>query len=161
MDTKLRPADRRDKLLYKNLFNLYQSEFFAYYRDRFRYVDENGYFDADTVNEIFPPDNAILPFVITEDGKNIGLLLITKPPYASRDYCVEEFYIVPGARGMGAAQRAVRAFWNAHPGVYTLEVFAENRRAYAFWKKLIAEDGQPLSEVPEKDGMTELTFIIS
>lgn len=161
MKTTIRPAGGRDITLYRNLFNMYQNELSVYYTNgEFSYVDENGYFNAASVNEIFPPDDAILPYVITGDEKNIGLLLVTKKPYARFDYQIEELFLVRAARGTGSAQEALLAFFGAHPGTYTLEVFRNNERAYRFWKKLIAGSGRLLDEKPSPNNMTELTFFI-
>ena len=157
----LRKAGPKDETLYKNLFNLYQNDLSVFYTDgTFSRVDANGYFDADTVREIFPPDASILPFVIEDDRHIIGLLLITRPPYAEHDYCVEELYLVRAQRGKGKAEAAVESFFRTHPGVYTLEVFRENAPAVRFWQKLIAGKGRLLARAPGREDMDKLTFKI-
>ena len=151
MDVTLHPAQESDRELIRNLFNMYQNDF-AEYVSEFDSVDENGYFRRDTVDQILPFGGGVFPYIIRSDGKNVGIVMFTDERYndCNCDWCLEELYLVRGARKKGIASSAVKLLMSAHPGKWCLHVFEKNAAALAFWKKIILSYGQTPVESPSE-----------
>ena len=159
MNTAIRPAEERDRLLIKNLFNLYQNEFAAY-TDEFGFPDGDGYFAPDTVNEVLPYGDGVYPYIILLDGKNAGFLLVTDSRYADGcDWRFEEIYLVHAARGKGAAKAAALLAMRGRPGRWRLSVYEENARARAFWRAVAKAAGAEIArEESQYPGMADFVF---
>lgn len=159
MNVSIRPAGERDRALIMNIFNMYQNELSAYSRE-FTHLDENGYFAPGTVNEILPFGDGVFPYIVTDDRKNVGFIMVTDSRYAlpGCDWRFEEFFLIRPARGKGVALKAARLAMKDRPGRWCLSVFTENARARAFWEKLISGCGAAYSESPGDTGMTDLRF---
>ena len=159
MNTAIRPAEEKDRLLLKNLFNLYQNEF-SDYTDEFGLPDGDGYFAPDTVNEVLPYGDGVYPYIILIDGRNAGFLLVTDSRYADGcDWRFEEIYLVRAARGKGAAKAAALLAMRGRPGRWRLSVYRENARARAFWRAVSRAAGaEILEEESRYPGMMDLVF---
>lgn len=159
MNAVIRPAEERDRLLIKNLFNLYQNEFSAY-TDEFGFPDENGYFAPDTVNEILPFGDGVFPYIVLMDGRNAGFLLVTDRRYADGcDWRFEEIYLVNAARGKGAAKAAALFAMKNRPGRWRMSVYRENARALKFWRSVACASGADVCEEESRfTGMTDLVL---
>ena len=77
----LRPAREQDRLLLENLFNLYRNDLSAYCGD-FCALDENGYYDRGIADELLPFGDGVEPYIILENGRPAGLILVTDSRYA-------------------------------------------------------------------------------
>lgn len=160
MRTAIRPARETDRALIANIFNLYQHEFSAY-SDEFTFLDENGYFAADSAEEILPFGAGVFPYIITVDGRNAGLVLVLGAPYAlpGCDWELAEIFVVRAARGSGAAREAVRLALEGRPGRWGLSVYENNARARAFWAKALNELNAPWAQRPSRhENMVDLFF---
>lgn len=159
MDVQIRPAEARDRTLLMNLFNLYQNELGAYCDD-FRSIDENGYFAANTVDDILPFGDGVFPYIIQADGAPCGLIMVTDARYAlpGCDWCFQELYLIRAARGRGIAWRAASLAMRGRPGRWCLSVYNRNLPARAFWERLIAARGTERREGPGEDDMLDLMF---
>lgn len=155
----LRAAQRRDKALIRNIFNMYQNELSAY-NEKLNYLDAQGYFDVNTVNDILPFGNGVYPYIITDDGRNAGIILITYAPYVLKgcDFCVQELFIIAKLRGGGAAGEAVRAALKGRTGRWCLSVYQKNLRARAFWDKFLRALGVETEVSDDGAGMLNYIF---
>lgn len=158
MSVNLRPARETDRTLIQNLFNLYQNDLSAYC-DGFEYLDENGYFDVTASKDVLPYGDGVYPYIITENGKNVGFVLYTKAPFAPDgvDNCLEELYLIRPARKRGIAHEVISSIFKDNPGSWCLSVYPKNAPALHFWKSVIPEI---ISEAPGENGMTYIIFRI-
>lgn len=138
MPISIRPAEEKDRLLVKNIFNLYQDELSVYSSD-FEFLDENGYFAPETVNEILPFGDGVFPYIIEENAHPIGFVMATDQSYAPKgaDFCLEELFLIRKKRGTGAAECAMMEIFKNRAGKWALEVYLENKRAVSFWTRFL------------------------
>lgn len=138
MNISIRPACEEDRLLIRNIFNLYQNEL-CIYSDDFDCLDKNGYFAPDTVDEILPFGNGVFPYIIEDDARPVGFVMATGKPYAPDgfDYCLEEIFLIRNRRKKGAADIAMREIFRNRPGKWTLEVYRNNAPALYFWTRFL------------------------
>lgn len=138
MPISIRPAEEKDRQLVKNIFNLYQDELSVYSND-FEFLDENGYFAPETVNEILPFGDGVFPYIIEENARPIGFVMATDQSYApdGADFCLEELFLIRKKRGTGAAECAMKEIFKNRAGKWALEVYRENARAVSFWTRFL------------------------
>jgi len=158
MSVTIRPAGEGDRLLIKNLFNLYQNDL-SVYCDDFSYPDENGYFDPDAAEGVLPFGGGVFPYIILEDGHIAGFIMCTDASYALPGcaWRLEEIYLVRPARGRGIAREAFRLITADRPGRWCLSVYRRNEPAKGFWLKTL---GNIISEAPGENDMTDIVFEI-
>lgn len=162
MMISIRPAGEKDRLLIKNIFNLYQNEL-SVYSDDFDCLDENGYFAPGTENEILPFGDGVFPYIIEDNTRPVGFVMATDKTYAPEgfDYCLEEIFLIRNKRGKGIADIAVREITKERPGRWTLEVYTKNRPAFSFWKRFLLENAESVSEEDNKNSpFTRFSFTI-
>ena len=156
----LRPAAESDRLLIKNIFNLYQNDLSAY-TSHFTVLDSEGYFCADASDDVLPFGDGIYPYIIEENAAPVGFILVTDGRNALEgcDFCFQELYLVRPARGRGIAKAAAEAL--LRPGRWCLSAYAANLPARKFWEKLIAAHSGGFQTSPGEDGMVDYWFTIN
>ncbi len=162
MMISIRPAEEKDRLLVKNIFNLYQNEL-CVYSDDFDALDEFGYFAPDTVNEILPFGDGVYPYIIEEDARPVGFVMATDSAYApdGYDYSLEEIFLIRNRRGKGIADIAVKEITGTRPGRWTLEVYTQNVPALSFWKRFLRDNAENVSDKTEENSpFTRFAFTI-
>jgi predicted acetyltransferase len=144
---ELRIAETNDKELYRNMFNMYQNDLSAY-NNELSELDDNGYFDRETVECFFDGNKSVLPYVILKDNKIAGCVLFSKPPFVKPgcDYCIQELFVLGLYRGKGVAADACSKLFKEFKGRYCILVLKENQRAIKFWTKLINKNGIMIGE---------------
>ena len=149
--TEIRVATAGDKELLKNLINMYQNEL-GLYCPEYQDVDDNGYFDNHFTDVYFSGDKSIMPLVITWDGRNVGLAVISIPPYVAEgcDFCLQEIFIVGYYRGKGVAMEALQEIFKLFKGRYCTASMNNNGRALAFLRKAFAPYGVEESPFGER-----------
>lgn len=152
-------AESENKEYYKNVFNIYQNEL-SLFLDDFDQLDNNGYFDCDTVDEYFQGNIAIIPFVVKSDDKNIGVLVLSKSPYVKKgcDYCIQEFFIIGSCRGKGIATEAINLLFMEYPGKYCFVVIKNNIRAIKFWDKVCGESFNNVNKTERENDYMYMTY---
>ena len=157
MNVELRPVSEADRSLIENLFNLYQNDLSAYCSD-FDYLDADGYFDRSACRDVLPFGDGVYGYIITENGKNAGFILMTDGTYALEkcDYSFQELYLVRPARGRGLALAAAHSLLKR--GRWCLSVYTDNLPARRFWDRLIALCGKNKRTRPGQNGMTDYFF---
>lgn len=146
-------ADKKYKELYRNLFNMYQNELSQYFTS-YQWVDNEGYFDKDTVEIYFQNNPLIYPLVIKWNGKNVGVMVVTKGsfPKGKCDYCIQDFFIIQSCRGKGVAEKACKLVFDKLKGNYSLRVLKRNHRAIAYWDKILSQCATKVqADVNEED----------
>lgn len=140
MTVEVKIATEKDRELFKNLLNMYHSELGLYCAE-FQDVDDNGYFDAHAADSFLSGDRSVMPIVITAEGRNVGLAVLTVEPYCPSGYefCIQELYVVGYYRGKGVAEEALGRIFAILPGRYCAAVQKENGRAIKFFKKIAEE----------------------
>jgi predicted acetyltransferase len=157
----LRAANESDKELYKNLFNMYQNELSPYLSDLYSEVDENGYFDKDTVDCYFNDNENVFPFIITVNAKIAGCVVLSKPPYVKPgcNYCIQELFVLGLYRGKGVAEAACNYLMKKYKGKYCILVLKENIRAIKFWQKFISKNTVIISEEEYDEKSVAFEFV--
>ncbi len=135
--TELIRATAADREFYRNVFNMYQNELSQYF-DEYRQLDERGYFDRETVDTYFEGSESIVPYIVLHNGKRVGIVVITSPPYtrAGCDWCIQEMFLICSCRGSGVAAAVCEKLFSLHPGRYCLAALSQNKRAVRFWQSL-------------------------
>lgn len=162
MNISIRPAQASDRMLIKNIFNLYQNEL-SVYSDDFDCLDENGYFAPDTVNEILPFGDGVFPYIIEENARPVGFVMATDKTYAPEgfDYSLEEIFLIRNKRKKGIADFVMKEIFKGRPGRWMLEVYTENAPALCFWKRFLAENTKDiLVSTPQCSPFTRFHFTI-
>lgn len=78
------------------------------------------------------------PYLIRAEGKWVGFALVNKwSPLPGADWAVAEFFILAPYRRRGIGERAARAVFARHKGIWHVTQRRENRAAIAFWRKVI------------------------
>lgn len=152
-------AQEKDKELYRNVFNMYQNELSQYF-DEFKELDENGYFDASTVEVYFENNEAVFPYIVMNEGHIIGILVLSKHPYVKQgcDYCIQEFFLIGNSRGKGIADGILHELFTMYPGKYCFVVLNQNLRAMKFWNRICNEASNKWNKTErENDTLFELS----
>lgn len=159
MPVSIRPCEERDRLLVANIFNIYQNELSIYANDFFA-LDENGYFDPTTVQDILPFGGHVYPYIVFDEDGAIGFVMVTDGPYPPEecDYCFQEIFLVRAKRGGGRALQAARLAMKGRSGRWGLNVYEKNMPARAFWEKLIQRYGSNLRVQNGEENMLEMSF---
>ncbi|EUB94944.1 hypothetical protein PMI07_002722 [Rhizobium sp. CF080] len=102
------------------------------------------------------------PYLVRRGGECIGFAFVNtwSPSGRGTDFAIAEFYIVPGARGLGAGRDAAKAVLHARPGLWELSITALNTPAQAFWPRVIDAAGGGDVERINSDGGTIYRFTI-
>ena len=155
----LRKADARDARLIENLFNLYRNDL-SPYAPEFRGLDGEGYFEWGISEQLLPFGDGVETYIISEDGLNLGLIVVTDARYAPEDcaWRFQELYLIRPARGKGLARQAALTLLNERPGRWCLSVYDLNVPARRFWESLIAERGILACTAPGEENMTDYVF---
>ena len=158
-EVEIRPVCEHDRELIKNIYNLYQNDLSAYTND-FKYLDANGLFDARQYTQVLPFGDGVFTYIITENGKNVGLTMVTDRTYAPEgcDFCFQEMYIIRPARGRGIAQSAAALALEGRGGVWGLEVYNKNLPALGFWRKFVSTYDPAPVLLPGESDMTLIKF---
>lgn len=159
MPVTLRPAAAGDRQLINNIYNLYQNDLGEYCGD-FTYLDENGYFDIDASRDVLPFGDGVFAYIIENDGKNTGLVMVTDSRYAlpQCDFKIEEMYIVRPQRKKGVAKAALKQIFDIYKGRFCLSVYKKNLPARVFWEKIVSEFGSGLTVSEGEADMLDFLF---
>ncbi|MEK5033044.1 GNAT family N-acetyltransferase [Paenibacillus sp. FSL R7-0302] len=151
MKATIQPITDTNKEQFENLFNYYLYELSAYSQED---VGTKGIYEMEDISPYYR-DERLHPYFITFNGKIVGFILVTSPPYVAQevDYSVQELFVLPKYRGTDIAKDAVMQIFTLHPGKYEVGMFKSNVKAVKFWTKLIAALEIPVSA---EDGVTEV-----
>jgi aryl-alcohol dehydrogenase-like predicted oxidoreductase/predicted acetyltransferase len=80
-------------------------------------------------------------FVLRDGGRPVGLAFVVAAPspYVSpgQDHRLSEFFVLPEERRRGVGEAGARVVFDMFPGRWELSELPENRRALAFWRRVV------------------------
>ncbi|MCP1156813.1 GNAT family N-acetyltransferase [Bacillus infantis] len=87
------------------------------------------------------------PFIVKVDGEIAGFVLVildvprefTKLSNEKKTNVISDFFIMRKFRGRGIGRHVAFSIFEQFKGVWEVRQTSENKPAYAFWKKVIAE----------------------
>lgn len=129
-----RPAHLGERLIVRNLMELYQHDFSEIDGTDLDEHGQYGYYDLDCF-WINPNWSA---YVITVEGKWAGFALTNDEVHIpGNTRAIVEFFVVRKYRRQGVGKLAVQAIMNANPGFWEIRVLEKNLDARRFWTGLL------------------------
>ncbi len=109
-------------------------------------LPEDGLYKiSDLSNYIHDADRQA--YFIFVGSERAGFILLNKATVdPETNWNVGEFFILRRFQGKGIGRKSLELLWQYHPGTWEVSVIPENKCAYAFWKRVISELGQGVSE---------------
>lgn len=140
MEVKLRRVPPEEKSLLFDMMQVYIAEF-----SRFEPVepDENGVYPYDAFDAYWR-DPARIPFFITVDGQNAGLILVNRNHYVHlwrESRSIAEFFVLPAYRRMGVGCAAARLLTESMGGWWQLMMHPKNLPSHTFWRRTFQYPG--------------------
>lgn len=148
---EIKLSDHNDAHILKNLWPLYQHEFSEF--DASCVTNRHGLFGADDsiktlaehVGLLDPwwrkPDS-IFPYLIIVNGYPAGFNLVAARSILQdeidADFVVHEFFVMHAYRGKGIAEQGAIEGFNNHKGKWEIVTPPTNKRAIAFWRKVVS-----------------------
>lgn len=134
MNIEVRRAGAADRLVVRNMMELYQHDFSELDGTDLDEHGQYGYYDLDCfwINETYAA------YVIKVDGKWAGFALTNDEVYvAGNTRAIVEFFIVRKYRRHGVGAHAARAILQMVPARWEIRVIVENDGARRFWQSLL------------------------
>ncbi|MDM5315145.1 GNAT family N-acetyltransferase [Fictibacillus sp. b24] len=139
MNIKIEKASVEQKVVLRNLLELYKYDFSEYDPEDVNEHGEYGYKYFDhywTEPERFP-------FLITVDDKYAGFALVRKKTqdHMTIEFCfsMAEFFIMKKYRKNGVGKHAATYLFDRFPGKWEVAQIKENIPARKFWVKVISD----------------------
>jgi predicted acetyltransferase len=136
VNVTVRPADKSEAGILKNLLELYLHDFSEFSEVD---IDEDGHFGYPFLDNYWQdPDR--FPFLILVDNRLAGFALVrqeTDPRSGDRITDMAEFFVLRHFRRRQVGSQAAVKLWDRFSGPWEVRVLASNRGAYPFWKDLI------------------------
>lgn len=126
-------------------FELLGVMFSDYLRDLAAF-DENIDATAKLQNDWVTRPGRLFPYRIDAQGETAGFALIMGREFSEAigvqvDYFLHDFYVAPERRAQGVAESAALQVFDRLRGRWGLDAIIENRRAVAFWDRVLAKLG--------------------
>ena len=154
MKVELELTDATSAVLVKNLWPLYVHEISEYNHQvpnpHGLLIDDEQVTtiadQAETQSGWWKRADSLFPYLIRANGTPAGFHLIASPPSIppeiDADFVVHEFFLLhafrgKGLSGQGVAEEAAVAGIERHPGRWEIVTDPQNRRAVAFWRKVV------------------------
>ncbi|MDD6315892.1 MAG: GNAT family N-acetyltransferase [Clostridia bacterium] len=140
MEVKLWRVPPEEKSLLFDMMQVYIAEF-----SRFEPVepDEKGIYPYDAFDAYWR-DPARIPFFITVDGQNAGLILVNRNHYVRlwrESRSIAEFFVLPAYRRMGVGCAAARLLTESMGGWWQLMMHPKNLPSHTFWRRTFQYPG--------------------
>lgn len=134
MKIEIRLAQLAERLIVRNLMELYQHDFSELDGTDLDEYAQYGYYDLDCfwINpgwsaHVIKVDNKWAGFVLTNDE--------VQQPENTR--AIVEFFVVRKYRGQGVGREAAHSLMVSCPGKWEIRVIHENKAAHDFWDRLV------------------------
>jgi predicted acetyltransferase len=84
--------------------------------------------------------NVFFPFLILVDGRPAGFCFVIALPRAEKsiEFRLNDFFLLHPYRGKGIGEIAASQILDRFQGQWDVHVIPSNKRAQAFWRKMIA-----------------------
>lgn len=105
-------------------------------------IDANGRVGYDKLALYWSEPDRRFPFLIRDDGRVAGFVLVTRGSPASDDpdvLDIAEFFVLRRYRRSGVGRAAAFLLWDRLPGQWIVRVSEGNRGAIPFWAGVIAD----------------------
>lgn len=137
-DIEIRPAKNDDKLILRNLMQLYLYEFSAYDQED---VNQSGLYEYKYLDRYWIEPNRH-PFIIRVKGQLGGFVLISRhadPIYDEPRWSVAEFFIMKKYRRKGIGTHVAVHIFDMFMGKWQVAQIENNLSAQSFWREVIGE----------------------
>jgi predicted acetyltransferase len=146
MESQLVKALYQHKNVIKNLMQFYMYDFSEFIDMD---VEEDGLFQNYKNLDDYWNDESRSPYVIQQDGKYIGFVLVRLIETATRKYfSIAEFFVMKKYRLAGVGKIIAYQIFDLYKGNWEVFQKETNKPAQLFWKKII--DGYTKGDFTEK-----------
>jgi len=127
-------------------------------------MDQYGNYEYDGIED-YLKDQSLKAFLMLEDGKYLGFVMLNTGRYVPRgyDYSIHEIYVAKPYRNDGVARAALENIFTYYKGKYLVMQLEKNINALRFWRHYYEEYEISYTEKRRKiDGAWVLmqTFLI-
>jgi predicted acetyltransferase len=123
-----------DKLVLRNLLNLYLYDLSAYKGTN---VNKYGFFEYRRLDQYWY-DKSCHPFYIKVDGMVAGFILVHQYDLLEQNrHVISEFFILRMYRKKGIGKQSVQKILETFPGEWEVSQLPENLPSHAFWRKVL------------------------
>jgi predicted acetyltransferase len=141
------PAALSDERLLSNLLELYIHDL----SDVFLHVElgVDGRFGYPQLSRYWSEPDSRFPFLIRAGDAIAGFVLATRGSAAPEEpdvFDVAEFFVLRRFRRAGVGRRAAFLLWDRLPGEWTVRVATGNAGALEFWRGVVGDYAQAVSE---------------
>ena len=140
MKLELTRVKKNDKMLLKNLLELYENEPNDYEEINAN-ENENKPYEYKHLDRYFTWENWLAYFIMA-DGNHAGFVLISPDSVAldiPTDYSIYEFFVMPEYRRLGIGRFAVNSILDMYKGNWQLKRDPRDKNSVPFWNKVIDE----------------------
>lgn len=137
-DLEIRSAEYSDKLILRNMMQLYLYEFSTYDQTE---VNQSGVYDYKHLDHYWTETNR-RPFIIRVKGQLAGFVLISRyadPVYNEQRWSVAEFFIMKKYRRKGIGTHVALHIFDMFRGKWQVAQIENNLPAQSFWREVIGE----------------------
>jgi len=141
--------------LIRNMFQYYIYDMSEY--TKFSPNDDGTYTVDESIIQLnnYWTSSIHYPYLKKVDGEIAGFVLIREFPF-SKDYNdIGQFFVLRKYKRMGVGKEAFKLSVRKHPGKWITRVLPNNQGAYKFWRKVISEIADELSEVRNEKYMNK------
>lgn len=143
MDCQISAAQYSEKLILRNLLELYSYEFSELDGED---VNEFGLYDYEYLDHYWT-DTDRFPFLVRVDGKLAGFVLLRRASYIHGELAesqqapmsVAEFFVVRKYRRKGIGSQIITNIFDQFPGRWEVAQMAGHHVAQSFWKRVIRD----------------------
>lgn len=135
MELKICAAEFEDKLILRNLLELYQHDHSEFDGDDVNSYGRYGYRYLDH----YWTEPGRFAFIINIAGNIAGFALVRQHPSIDKlnTYSMAEFFVMRKYRGRGVGQKVAQSLFDRFPGRWQVRQAPRNLPAQAFWRKII------------------------
>ncbi len=137
MNIEVQPASLEDKVILRNLMELYAYDFSEFDQCD---VDAHGLFGYNRLDHYWI-ESGRYPFLIRVVGKLAGFVLVRTldESITSPRHSIAEFFILRKYRRQGIGRVAAHQIFDMFPGQWSVAQIENNQPAQSFWRKVISE----------------------
>lgn len=108
-------------------------------------------------------DERLHPYLFTFEGEPFGMAMVMGREYAQAlgedvDWFLYDFYVADEVRSTGMAHTAAEMLFDHLLGTWAIAVLKRNRRARAFWRRVMEEYGVDVLPEPGVEGLPTYRF---
>ncbi|WP_438349955.1 GNAT family N-acetyltransferase [Paenibacillus sp. FA6] len=137
MKFELIQVNKEYKEVLANLMQFYIYDFSEFIKCD---VEKGGLYGAYPLEDYWKEENHRFAYVIKQDNKYVGFVLVRLIETAERDYySIAEFFILKKYRREGIGKAVAARIFDLHKGQWEVYQIEGNKSAQIFWNKAIDE----------------------